>query len=1137
MSALLIDAGDAHAQNRLTLKGSEVRLVGGTWYHYTGGQQGDLALLDRIIVRLQNGATPTQSAVDHVVGSSGVDLIESPLPGNYFVLSVDTTAHNPLVVAADLSAHSSVEEVIFNGQGSVMGASPGGVAGSVDPVADVLAGPATGNRGNPCTSGFIPSDPLWDSGGIDVDGDGIGDGQWNLCEIRMPEAWGVTTGEPEVVVGIIDSPADYNHVDLVGGLWTNPFEANGQSGVDDGDANDCIDDLNGWDFGNVGAFNGCPGDADPSNIGDPDFDGEDHGTASAGVALARTNNAVGGSFEGMAGIAGGNGDPGTGAEYMVIAQYYRSGMPGDLRTDAESIARGIQYAAETGADVISITSGFMTNYNFFPLAVNLAETLGVVVVASGGNVRGSYERLYYPAAYPTVLAVGATLFTDERWPGSSVGDSEPSGNGDDESFVLDVTAPGGERSIISTDPTGDSGTNSGDYLTSSSELYAGTSASAPHVVGVAALVRSINPSLTALQVREILRLTADPDECVEVDPDYDEGQECGYGRVDAYEALKATLERFGGSPQADLLIPAGETWDFGDVEVAFAPGARLTVEGTLNASGTTFDADDTSQGWEGLRVELDGEANLSAGSVLRDVQSYGGAAVYVYGDFTLDNSDIIGSPLGLTASGIFASGASAFVRVKNESEIFDHEGDGVYATSGAYVYIEDSFVRDNADGGVKATLADVLLYDSVVRDNAGGYGAEAVYYGSVSFGFFSGPYPAPPQNNDLADNAAGTLLANYRADIAAGNNGRFEQNNFLRTGSELHAKARTDSDVRARCNYWGSASGPNLAFVDTDASSTYTYQPFLTAPGGICDLAQSSRGSSPAGGSSLAGGTPLIELEGPEQVPAMVWEALGLADTGQTEAAFLLLMSAVETAATPEAAARAYAALTRLARRGPSEGLAGFLHERSQDESERPWALSALVEVQRAEGETEGAGVSASALTAEYAGTEHALFGWAARHREAVETGDVAAATAALDAAVAAWPEHEATAMMQREHTVWLGTGDGGGRGAVTDGTSSPWARAGSARAETALYPAYPNPSSGRVTLPLVLGEDAEARVEVFDVLGRRVALLHDGPLAAGRHALALDGAVLPAGVYVVRATVGGPGEARQLTRRVSLVR
>ncbi|HEX8385002.1 MAG TPA: YCF48-related protein [Rubricoccaceae bacterium] len=67
-----------------------------------------------------------------------------------------------------------------------------------------------------------------------------------------------------------------------------------------------------------------------------------------------------------------------------------------------------------------------------------------------------------------------------------------------------------------------------------------------------------------------------------------------------------------------------------------------------------------------------------------------------------------------------------------------------------------------------------------------------------------------------------------------------------------------------------------------------------------------------------------------------------------------------------------------------------------------------------------------------------------------------------------------------------------------------------------------PNPASGRVAFALTLAAPEAVRVEAFDALGRRVAVLHDGPLAAGPHALTFDASALPAGVYVVRAEVSG---------------
>ena len=75
----------------------------------------------------------------------------------------------------------------------------------------------------------------------------------------------------------------------------------------------------------------------------------------------------------------------------------------------------------------------------------------------------------------------------------------------------------------------------------------------------------------------------------------------------------------------------------------------------------------------------------------------------------------------------------------------------------------------------------------------------------------------------------------------------------------------------------------------------------------------------------------------------------------------------------------------------------------------------------------------------------------------------------------------------------------------------------------------YPNPSQDEASVMLMLAEATKARVAVFDVLGRRVAVLYDGPLGAGAHRLRLDAAALPAGVYVVRAVAGSERITRTL--------
>lgn len=77
---------------------------------------------------------------------------------------------------------------------------------------------------------------------------------------------------------------------------------------------------------------------------------------------------------------------------------------------------------------------------------------------------------------------------------------------------------------------------------------------------------------------------------------------------------------------------------------------------------------------------------------------------------------------------------------------------------------------------------------------------------------------------------------------------------------------------------------------------------------------------------------------------------------------------------------------------------------------------------------------------------------------------------------------------------------------------------------------AAPNPSRGRAAVSFGVAEAADVRVAVYDALGREVAVLADGPRTPGRHRVDLDGARLPAGVYVVRVAAGGRAEAVRLT-------
>lgn len=90
----------------------------------------------------------------------------------------------------------------------------------------------------------------------------------------------------------------------------------------------------------------------------------------------------------------------------------------------------------------------------------------------------------------------------------------------------------------------------------------------------------------------------------------------------------------------------------------------------------------------------------------------------------------------------------------------------------------------------------------------------------------------------------------------------------------------------------------------------------------------------------------------------------------------------------------------------------------------------------------------------------------------------------------------------------------------------APAAMPGGAR----LLSAYPNPSSGAVVVPFVLGAAAWVEVAVFDALGRQVAVVHRGVLSAGTHALGFDTSALPSGVYVLRAMTDEGAVSRAIT-------
>jgi len=225
-------------------------------------------------------------------------------------------------------------------------------------------------------------------------------------------------------------------------------------------------------------------------------DDNSHGTWVAGIAAAETNNG-----EGVAGVA-------WNSKLLPVKV-----MDADGAGYYDELIDGIIWAADNGATVINISAGGDADDPALKAACKYAYDKGAVIVAAAGN---DTSYVFFPAAYDEyVLAVAATDYNDERWVFSSYGPQ------------VDVAAPG--VWILGPVPQWFAGTGYLPYIFGS-----GTSAAAPHVAGLAALIKSAKPWLRVNQVMDIIRYTAD-DVNRTAYPGVDDY--VGYGRINMERAL------------------------------------------------------------------------------------------------------------------------------------------------------------------------------------------------------------------------------------------------------------------------------------------------------------------------------------------------------------------------------------------------------------------------------------------------------------------------------------------------------------------------------------------------------------------------------------------------------------------------
>jgi len=275
-----------------------------------------------------------------------------------------------------------------------------------------------------------PNDTLWEQ-------------QWGPMLVRAPTAWDATMGSPGIIVAVLDTGIDSTHPDL-------------QDAV-----------VPGYDF--------VEGDAFPT-------DDNGHGTATAGVIGARTNNS-----RGQAGLCWR-----CSLMPIKVLNANRSGT-------TSAVAAGLVWAVDNGARVISMSLGGSEPTRTLAEAVDYAVRKGAVLVAAAGNE--SSQNLSYPAAYVGVIGVAGSDQKDVLYSWSNYGSWVP------------VAAPG---------------CNIAPFLRGEYVNFCGTSAAAPVVAGIAGLALSGRPLATRTEVENALFRSANPI-----------GTSVRYGRVNAELTLAA----------------------------------------------------------------------------------------------------------------------------------------------------------------------------------------------------------------------------------------------------------------------------------------------------------------------------------------------------------------------------------------------------------------------------------------------------------------------------------------------------------------------------------------------------------------------------------------------------------------------
>lgn len=608
----------------------------------------------------------------------------------------------------------------------------------------------------------VPNDSAWSE-------------QWGTQRVGATDAWDVTRGSSDVVIGVIDTGIDFDHEDLRSQHWINTAEdrngdgrfqpwpsdemrggiAGDLDGIDD-DGNGFADDVVGYDFVDQPQVSNAAG-GDYFEQDPVPYDEMGHGSSVSGILAAATDNGAG-----IAGVA-------PDCRIMTLRAFDARGV------GAESdVARALAYAVAQGVRVVNMSFGDIVYSRVLRDVIRYAYARGVVLVSSAGNAQSS--RLHYPSAYDETISVTATASNDILAGFSNFGPT------------VDIAAPGAD--ILTTD-------TEGRYT-----RFYGTSAAAPYVAGAAALILSRHPAFTPEDVRGILLAGAEDLGTQGWDERYGAGllRVDRAVRLDNPSVVRITAPRTDFATNAERIVVTGTAaspvmngyrlqygigenplrWrDITGFVPAQAVAETLAVWDIVSLPDTTYTLRLAAESSRGTSIDdrvvlhIDRTPPRILGAAL--VPALEGAAYGIAVGFTTDEPTL--GKVWYREGG--STDSWRWVSAEGETE------NNLFIGTAHHIYMGPKYFRTGRSYEFYISAENAVGLESIARESDGSNFTIDIPAPVSGFGFNTKPYGLPLSRltrgtPDLNGNGRPELLANNLEDDNAFNAWEFNGNGFIR---------------------------------------------------------------------------------------------------------------------------------------------------------------------------------------------------------------------------------------------------------------------------------------------------------------------------------------------------------------------